>query len=62
MKLDGDATAAIIADGTADVIAGDEIILEIYNFSCYENVFNVLMRFMLFCCENVKIDVNMIVC
>ena len=39
MKLDGVAADAIIAGGSVDVIAGDRIILEIYNFNCFENVF-----------------------
>ena len=39
IKLDGDAADAIIAGGLIDVIAGDRIILGIYNFSCFENVF-----------------------
>ena len=38
MKLNGDETVAIIADGLAIIIAGDRIILEIYNLSCFVNV------------------------
>ena len=39
IKINGDATDAITAGGLTDAIAGDRIILEIYNFSCFENVF-----------------------
>ena len=38
VKLNGDVTDAIVADGLAIAIAGDEIILEMYNFSCFVNV------------------------
>ena len=42
VKLIGNATEAIVAGGLAITIAGDRIILKIYNFSCFENVLNVL--------------------